>query len=120
LKILDKSQSLKSQIIQIWRSLVLFYLKNPTIVAFLQQYKNSPYFRPEIDRETDAYFDFLFDLGQQAIEEKIVKDLPRQVFHSLCLDFAGALSQKHAKGMLYLTDELMDKIIDATWDAIKQ
>jgi AcrR family transcriptional regulator len=115
----DSSQPLKTQIMRLWRLLVEFYLKNPQHASFIQQYKNSPYYSPEMDAETDGYFDFLFEIGQQALQEKIVKDLPRQVFYSLCLDFAGTLSQKHAKGMLTLTEDLMDKIVDATWDAIK-
>lgn len=119
-KIHDKSQSLKNQILQLWRSIIKFFLKHPQIVSFVQQYRNSPYFSPEIDAKTDSYFDFFFELGEQAIRENIIKDLPRQVFYSLCLDFAGTLSQKHAKGMMELTDELIDKIIDVTWDAIKQ
>ena len=42
------------------------------------------------------------------------------MFYSLCLDFAGTLSQKHVKGMLELSDEMIDSIIDVTWDAIKK
>lgn len=120
LKIHDNSQPLKDQIQALWRFLVHFYLKNPGIVSFLQQYKNSPYFSPQIDAITDEYFDFLFEAGEQAVRQKIIKDLPRHVFASLCLDFAGTLSQKHAKGMVDLTDELIEKIIDATWDAVKR
>lgn len=120
LKIHDESQSLKDQFLKLWRSLVMFYLKNPLIVAFIQQYKNSPYFGPDIDAETDGYFGFLFKTGERAVQEKIIKELPRQVFYSLCLDFAGTLSQKHVKGMLELSDEMIDSIIDVTWDAIKK
>jgi AcrR family transcriptional regulator len=115
----DKSQPLKEQITQLWKAMVQFYLKNPQISSFVQQYKNSPYFRPEIDRETDSYFDVFSELEKRALNEEIVKDLPRQVFYSLCLDFAGTLAQKHAKGMMELNDPLIDKIVDVTWDAIK-
>jgi AcrR family transcriptional regulator len=115
----DQSQPLEIQIRQIWFFSVRFYLKNPDICAFIQQYKNSPYFRPEMDRETDGYFDFVIALGVQAIEKKIVKNFPKQVFFAFLQDFAGTLSQKHDKGVLHLDNELIEKIIDATWDAIR-
>lgn len=119
-KLHDPTLPLKTQILQLWRAMVRYYLKNPTIVSYVQQFKNSPYFTPEIDAETDRYFVFLFQLGEEAVRENIIKDLPRPVIYALCLDFAGTLSQKHAKGILDLTDELIEQIIDTTWDAIKR
>jgi len=119
LDIHDAALPLKDQIMQLWKALVQFYLKNPVIASFVQQFRNSPYFSAAVDRETDGYFDFLFEVGDLAIKENLIKKLPRQVFISLCVDFAGTLSQKHARGLMDLSGELIEEIIRTTWDAIK-
>ena len=57
---------------------------------------------------------------QQAQEEMMIKDFPAPVIHTLTVDVVTSLAQKHAAGLLTLTDELIEQIIDASWEAIRQ
>ena len=50
----------------------------------------------------------------------IIKQLPAPVPHTLTVNVATALAQKHAAGFLHLTSELIEEIIDACWEAIRQ
>jgi len=49
-----------------------------------------------------------------------IKDFPDAVILSLTIDVATSLAQKHAAGFINLTDELIERIIDASWEAIRQ
>ena len=50
----------------------------------------------------------------------IIKDFPEAVITTLTVDVASSLAQKQAAGLIDLTDELVEQIIDALWEAIRQ
>ena len=49
----------------------------------------------------------------------LIKDLPLEVVASLSFDMASTLAKKQSVGLIKLNDELVQKIIDALWDAIR-
>jgi AcrR family transcriptional regulator len=116
----DETQPLKIQIRQILGLMMKYYIQRPLESAFLEQYTRSPYFSPEIEMETSQYYLPLIECFQRAQQEMIIKDFPEPVVATLTLDVATALAQKHAAGFLDLTDELIEEIIDACWEAIRQ
>ena len=116
----DQSQPLRIQIRQILGLMMQYYIHRPLESAFLEQYTRSPYFSPEIEEEVGQYYLPLLDCFQRGQQEMIIKDLPAPVMHTLTIDVATSLAQKHAAGFLTLTDELIEEIIDACWEAIRQ
>ena len=116
----DQSQPLKSQIRQMLGLMMRYYIQRPQESAFLEQYTRSPYYSPEIEVEVSLYYRPLVACFERAQQELIIKDLPQAVIISFTLDVATALAQKHAAGFLELTDELIEQIIDAAWEAIRQ
>ena len=116
----DRSQPLRTQIHQMLGGMIRYYIRRPLESAFLEQYSRSPYHRPEIELETAQYYLPLIEVFQRAQEEKIIKDLPEPVVLAFTLDVATSLAQRHAAGFLDLTDELIENVIDASWEAIRQ
>ena len=116
----DQTQPLKIQIRQILGIMIRYYIKRPQESAFLEQYTRSPYFSPEIEMEASQYYMPLVECFQRAQQEMIIKDFPEPVVATLTLDVATSLAQKHAAGFLTLTDELIEQVIDASWEAIRQ
>ena len=116
----DQNQPLKTQIQQILELMIRYYILRPEESAFLEQYTRSPYFRPETEAKMSQYYTPLVECFQRGQQEAIIKDLPEAVILALTLDVATSLAQKHAAGFLDLTDELIDRIIDASWEAIRQ
>jgi hypothetical protein len=100
--------------------MIRYYIKRPLESAFLEQYTRSPYFNLEIETEAGQYYMPLIECFQRAQQEMIIKDFPGTVIHTLTVDVATSLAQKHASGILTLTDELIEEIIDACWEAIRQ
>jgi len=116
----DQNQPLKTQIRQILGLMIRYYIQRPLESSFLEQYTRSPYYSPQIEAEVSQYYWPLIECFKRAQQEMIVKDLPDAVISTLTLDVATSLAQKHAAGFLNLTDELIERIIDASWEAIRQ
>ncbi len=116
----DQTQPLKVQIRQLLGLMIRYYIHRPLESAFLEQYTRSPYFSPEIELEVGQYYLPLLECFQRGQQEMIIKDFPAAVMHTLTVDVATSLAQKHAIGFLTLTDELIEEIVDACWEAIRQ
>lgn len=116
----DRTQPLKTQIRQILGLMIRYYIKRPLESAFVEQYTRSPYYGPDIEQETAHYYLPLLDCFQRSQQEMIIKGFPAPVMHTLTVDVATSLAQKHAAGAITLTDELIEQIIDACWEAIRQ
>ena len=116
----DSSQPLRTQIHQLLAVMIRYYIRRPLESAFLEQYSRSPYYRPEIELETAQYYLPLIEVFQQAHQEMIIKQLPEPVVLAFTLDVATSLAQRHAAGFLELTDELIEEVIEASWEAIRQ
>jgi len=116
----DPNQPLKVQIRQMLGLMIGYYIQRPLESAFVEQYTRSPYFSPDIEEEVAQYYTPLLQSFQRAQQEMIIKDFPAPVIATLTLDVATSLAQKHAAGLFTLTDELIEQVIDACWEAIRQ
>lgn len=116
----EQDQPLKAQIRQMLGIMIGYYIQRPQESAFVEQYTRSPYYRPEIEAEVSQYYLPVIECFQRAQEEMIIKDFPAPVIGALTLDVATSLAQKQAAGFLDLTDELIERIIEASWEAIRQ
>ena len=120
LEAFDQNQPLRTQIHQVLGIMIRYYIQRPLESAFLEQYTRSPYYRPEIEQETSQFFLPLIACFQRAQQEMIIKNLPEPVVSAYTLDVATSLAQRHAAGFLNLSDELIEQIIDASWEAIRK
>lgn len=116
----DQTQPLKTQIQQLLGLMIRYYILRPEESAFLEQYTRSPYYRPDTEAEMSEYYLPFVECFQRGQHEAIIKDLPEAVVLALTLDVATSLAQKHAAGFVTLTDDLIDRIIAASWEAIRQ
>ncbi len=116
----DSSQPLRTQIHQMLSAMIRYYIRRPLESAFMEQYNRSPYHQPEIELETAQYYLPLIEVFQRAKAEMIIKDLPEPVVLAFTLDVATSLAQRHAAGFVELTDALIEEVIEASWEAIRQ
>ncbi len=116
----DQAQPLKIQIRQVLGAMIRYYIRRPLESAFIEQYSRSPYFSPAIEAEVSQYYRPLLESFHRGQQEMIIKNLPAPVMHTLTMDVATSLAQKHAAGVITLTDEIIEQVIDACWEAIRQ
>ncbi len=116
----DAGQPLARQVHQALEIMMRYYIQRPLESAFIEQYTRSPYHTREIDEATRQYYAPLLTSFQRAQEEGIIKDLPPAVIQAFTLDVATSLAQRQVAGFLELTDELIEEIVEAAWEAIRR
>lgn len=116
----DTTQPLRSQIRYIMGSMIRYYIHRPQESAFIEQYTRSPYYQVEMEAAMSDYYQPIIHCLMQAQAEMIIKPFPPAVTSALTVDVATSLAQKQAIGLVTLTDELIEQIIDALWEAVRQ
>ena len=116
----DETVPLAMQIRQILRSVLKHYMAHPLDAAFVEQYMKSPYYRPEIRDEVTQYYMPMVEALTRAKQEMVLKDLPAAVMKTITIDVMISLAQQHAAGLFEITDELIEQIVDALWEAIRR
>jgi AcrR family transcriptional regulator len=116
---LFQTQPVHVQVRRLLSTAVRYYLKHPLEAAFLEQYTRSPYHRPEVETEISQYCLPAIECLERARRDMIVKDFPEPVIRAFTMDIATSLGQKQAGGDIVLTDELVDRIVEAMWEAIR-
>lgn len=115
----DEGKPLIAQIRQVFEDTFRYSLEYQSESAFMTQYSTSPYYRPQVYKEVMEYFAPISASFVRAQQEMLIKDLPLEVVASLSFDLASTLAKKQTVGLIELDDELIQKIIDALWDAIR-
>jgi AcrR family transcriptional regulator len=116
----DPALPLREQFWRMMSNAARYYLRHPTEAAFIQQYVNSPFYSAEMEDDYREYFLPVFEFMERALREQVIKPLPDEVLYAFTMEIAGSLAQKHANGILTVTDDLLDEVIGACWDALKR
>jgi len=103
-----------------WLNTAHYYLGHPRETAFMEQYANSPYLKPETEQAYLEYFKPITDYMTYAMKEGIIKKMPADMLSIFTLEVAISLAKKHAAGILTLDEETLEMAMDASWDAIKR
>ena len=115
----DDTSPLIAQIRQVFEDTFRYSFKYPRESTFMAQYSTSPYYRPEVYEEVMTYFEPVAASFGKAQQEMLIKDLPLEVVASLSFDLASTLAKKQTVGLIQLNEALLQRIIDALWDAIR-
>lgn len=111
---------LRERFRRIWINVARFYVDHPLEAAFMEQYTNSPYLKPETADVHAEQFAPFHEFIEKGIYEGVLKDLPPEVFASLTLEVAISLAKKHRYGTITLDDDTLERAVDACWDAVKR
>ena len=104
---------------RLWLNMFHFYLDHPKYLAFMEQYDNSPYFRPELEAAYAEYYLPLAQLIGEAVERGEIKHLERPVMDTFTHDAALSIAKKYARNMDQLDEKIIEGALNASWDAIK-
>ncbi len=114
----DSALPIRERFVGIWRRLLLYYINHPEVMAFLEQYENSPYASEPVEY-VQANITALTDEIAHSMAAGELKTLPLEVFYALTFEIAATVAKLHHAGNLALNDELIDNVALACWDAVK-
>ena len=112
--------SLRERFRTLWLNMLHYYMYHPQETAFLEQFDNSPYMKPEVKEAFAEYYEPLMRFFQYAFQEGVFKEMPLAMLSTFTLEVAVSLAKHHASGELTLDDETKELAMSATWDALKR
>lgn len=116
----DETQPVRTQIRQLLGNMIRYAVGHPQETAFAEQYVRSPYYHPDVDAVVGEVYRPFLTCFAKAKEQKIIKDLPDVVIRAFTMDVATSLAQRQASELIELTPRLIEQVIDASWEAIRQ
>ena len=120
MKDFDDDLPIKTQIQQMLKNIIRYYVWHPQESAFSEQYIRSPYHHADVEAEIAKYYQPVIACFDRARQERIIKDLPQCVINILTVNVATSLAQKQASGQINLTNKLIEQVIETSWEAIRQ
>lgn len=109
--------------IHVGNKLLQYFINNPLIYRYLEQYHNSPYgvsIRRDRMRGKTEDKNIFRTILEQGTANKDLKDLPLFIQFALALGPLLFLARDHILGLSQLDDDLIERTIEASWDAIKR
>ncbi len=114
----DPSLSLRERFDRLWRNGFLYCVEHPREFRFAEQYAHSPYLR---DAEKSIQSELFEDLGRffaEGYRDGVFKPLRPEILTALISGPMNALAARAIARTCKFSEEHMQDVIDACWDAI--
>lgn len=122
-KVSPHDKSIQERFLHYTRALVKHLIDFPLHFRYIEQYMNSPF---GISKRRDALIGqpgnsaLMFNLFDEGVKNKVLKDLPISALFSLGVGSLIFLIRDHILGFVKLDDDAIDRMTRACWDGIKR
>jgi hypothetical protein len=117
------NKSIKQKFLHIGTALLKYFITNPLIFRYVEQYYNSPYgvsVRRDRIHSKSVKSGVLRGLIEQGIAQNVLKDLPIHVHFALAFGPIITVARDHVLGLAKIKDNIIVKTVEACWDGIKK
>lgn len=107
----------------IFTTLLRYFIKNPKHFSYMEQFHNSPYgaeFKRDVIQRKSGDCHIYRDLLEEGVAQQVIKDLPMGILFALAFGPLKTVVKDHTLGFVTLDDDLIDKIMAASWDGIRR
>jgi AcrR family transcriptional regulator len=104
-------------------ALLRYFIEHPLHYRYLEQFHNSPYgvaFRRDKILGKSGGCDVFRELFEQGAAQQVVKELPLVILFALAFGPLLAVARDHILGFVQLDDSMINRTIEACWDAVKR
>jgi len=104
-------------------ALLRYFIENPLHYRYLEQFHNSPYgvaFRRDKILGKTGGCNVFRELFEEGAAQQVVKDLPLVILFALAFGPLLAVARDHILGFVQLDDSMINRTIEACWDAVKR
>jgi len=115
-------KAVRERFLHIERRVIGYFIASPLQFRFMEQYHNSPY---GLDARREKLFgkkkrNLIGDLLEEALSNRIVKDLPLPILYALAFGPVIEVCRDHILEFVTLDDRLIERTVEACWDAIRR
>ena len=105
----------KDKFFRVWNSLYQFYVHEPNVLIFFEQFVNSPF---NVDKYPNHFRGELYDFLSEGIKQKVVRSLKPEILLVLLMGSINASAKLHLFGKVPLTKQDLNRITEILWDGI--
>jgi len=109
----------KEKFYLIWKNLFAFYIENPTKFEFLEDYANSPLIRKEIKEINQRHYQLAIDFIESGIQLGVLRNIPVKIIINLFFGNVSTFTRMILMEEIEFTNELLEKVIQSSWDSVK-
>jgi len=114
--------SIRERYLHIGQQLISYFLASPLEFRFIEQFHNSPYGvdcrREKVLGEKDK--DLATQLFEEGQQQQVIKDLPLLILFALSFGPLVDACRDHILQFIKLDDALINRLLEANWDAIRR
>lgn len=114
----DPGLSFRDQFFIEARRLYKYYLEQPSVLHFLELYKNSPYFKETIS-ETNQFVCNFWEFCRVGIEEGAVKPMMVEFITPVLFGTVSSMAKVHCAGRFCYSEDNFDEVIKIVWEGIR-
>lgn len=103
----------------VWLNLFGYVLNNLNYYQYIDQFANSPFSSLVDKKVTEKYFVPLFEVLQRGIEQKIIKDVSKDILSAFLWAPAAFLANSRLCENFEVNEKNIDTAFTLAWDAIK-
>lgn len=104
-------------------TLLRYFIEHPLHFRYLEQFHNSPYgvaIRRDKILGKEGGCDVFRELFEQGAAQQVVKDFPLVILFDLAFGPLLAVARDHILGFVHLDETMIERTIEACWDAVKR
>lgn len=109
--------SFKEKFYRVWNSLYRFYVKEPNVLIFFEQFVNSPF---NADKYPDHFRGALYTFFAEAIRRGALKPVKPELLLVTVVGSIIAAAKLHLFGKIHLTKTDLERVADVLWSGIKK
>lgn len=112
----------RDRFLHIGRKLIEYFITSPLELRFMEQFFNSPF---GVAHRREKLFgnkekNLIFKLFDEALEQRIVKELPLPVLCALTFGPLVDVCRDHILEFIVLDEALIEQTVAACWDGVKR
>lgn len=112
---LARGGTYREKFFNIWLSLYKFYVKEPNVLIFFEQFINSPF---NVDRYPGHYRGQLYNFFSEGIKQGLIKPLKPELLLVLVMGSINSTAKLHVFGKTPVTKTDLQRIAETLWDGI--
>jgi AcrR family transcriptional regulator len=114
----DEALSYKERFFALWMSLYNFYIQNPNVLRFFEQFVNSPYNSKKPDDRYDELHKIIFNFFRDGIEKGHLRAANPEILGVLAHGSSITTAKVYEHGKIKLGEEELKQIVQILWDGM--
>ncbi len=114
----------RARFLHLGTSLLRYFIEYPLDFRYVEQFHNSPYGvavrRDKLLGNREGGCNAFKELFEQGMAQQVLKDLPLPILLDLAFGPLVTVARDHILGFIQLDDSLIDRTIEACWDAVRR